>query len=988
MRLPFAALVSVVAADSYTSSLELSNNDFVYSGGAGTGDHDSVRSGSRGQQQTLATLKQSLQQGTEVQAIAFEFRYISGYGPAGQGQGSNFTLKVADSNVYSSQHFTEYSHDADSTNYSTPIPVTMDGLTLKSAGGETSKIEFVFDNNDRNVQLYMPLLLNVTCAPLPCVYEPPPIPKSNTTWQQIGPSNIGDSVAPYGGESGQLMDAASPFGNPNVIYAGGDKNGGSTGVLKSVDKGQHWFKASMFEARVRAFFIVDQDKNGDHVLCGTAGGLYETTDGGKSWTLLKDLTKWGVFNSFRNGTINGKPYILAGTEAGIANRPLHGGDWNVIPTPEGHSAYRSSYMSASDTHPNSVVGGCIWGVTPNTGVVHIATIINETAAVWKFWANATCASMAMDPNDPTHFIHTNNSRGLTTWETTDGGESWNQLLGDRGVYYVAIDRKGWIYSAAEAGAYRSRDKGKTWEAHFVRRVGRLTNETRDRVPHDYNRIILDFAGGMAFPSDQGLYFPNKNEDLLLYSANGDMNNNLALMHSVAMGEEPGLRYIVTALWDWSPVASWDGGAHWPSTNLSAGYIGEGGGAFGIGKSPYSLIIHHHNIGYSHKGGKDMVRWLIPNGASVGGTIFTRKAGSRSEPNGPLFALMNMGQPAWDTLFDRAIACTADEQQADLGVTTNHTCLARLDMGTQYKWYSGANYAVWNAAGSHHCVLCKLSGSPANWTYTNKVGAISYPTTKAQVQEPAVVDVALDEDEDEGKDAQDDRSEVCSKEALERARRQELGAEVEKPELLRAGLPTAGGGSQYIIKSPNFGANWTWTKLSVPGITLQVDPTDNTVLYGYDGNGIYRSHDQGDTWGPCEKGQGLEGRLGSLEIKDSQTMIRMRSGDVPLRTTDGGRSWQPLDSVAKFANCVTEAQYSWSGKTLVLHGLDRGAPGRGERAACVFVSRDDGETWIDETDDINTMNLGDGQWYEDTFYMSSYGQGIIAKVLEPAEQLLV
>ena len=61
------------------------------------------------------------------------------------------------------------------------------------------------------------------------------------------------------GEAGTLADAVSPASNPNLIYAGGQNNGASSGVLKSVDGGRHWTVASngMFGTRVEGLHIID-----------------------------------------------------------------------------------------------------------------------------------------------------------------------------------------------------------------------------------------------------------------------------------------------------------------------------------------------------------------------------------------------------------------------------------------------------------------------------------------------------------------------------------------------------------------------------------------------------------------------------------------------------------------------------------------------------------------------------------------------------------
>ena len=59
---------------------------------------------------------------------------------------------------------------------------------------------------------------------------------------------------------------------------------------------------------------------GVHVYCATPTGIYETTDGAASWTLVPETRSFGA-HTFRAGTIGGKPYILAGAAGGIANVP-------------------------------------------------------------------------------------------------------------------------------------------------------------------------------------------------------------------------------------------------------------------------------------------------------------------------------------------------------------------------------------------------------------------------------------------------------------------------------------------------------------------------------------------------------------------------------------------------------------------------------------------------------------------------------------------
>ena len=53
-------------------------------------------------------------------------------------------------------------------------------------------------------------------------------------------------------------------------------------------------------------------------------------------------------------------------------------------------------------------------------------------------------------------------------------------------------------------------------------------------------------------------------------------------------------------------------------------------------------------------------------------------------------------------------------------------------------------------------------------------------------------------------------------------------------------------------------------------------------------------------------------------------------------------------------------------------------GRQEYGTYVWKSTDDGNTWTDETGDLVTISLGAGVWYENDFYLTSGGEGILVK----------
>merc|ERR1719272_38803 len=221
---------------------------------------------------------------------------------------------------------------------------------------------------------------------------------------------------------------------------------------------------------------------------------------------------------------------------------------------------------------------------------------------------------------------TNNaSNGAHIYESWDGGQSYHSCLDRRGAVMISVDRRGWFYTGSEAGAFVNMHGGRnactngSWQVYYdVRREWRrsTTKINNTKSAHDYQRINIDFAGKVAFGSDQGMFIQPNGTGLEMYSANGDVNNNVIMHPAIAQGMDEGETCIVTALWDWSPVSS----------------------------------------------------WIAPRGGDVLPHAFEREAGSRSKPSGVVYAPAFMGAPPWVTLADKEVSCTSAQVVADLGVT--------------------------------------------------------------------------------------------------------------------------------------------------------------------------------------------------------------------------------------------------------------------------------------------------------------------------------
>ncbi len=199
-------------------------------------------------------------------------------------------------------------------------------------------------------------------------------------------------------------------------------------------------------------------------------------------------------------------------------------------------------------------------------------------------------------------------------------------------------------------------------------------------------------------------------------------------------------------------------------------------------------------------------------------------------------------------------------------------------------------------------------------------------------------------------------------------------------------------STYLVINRHFGAGqfnnsaggWVWGAALPPHLvdcSLTTSPVDGgAALYAVTSSCIATSTDEGATWSACWTG--LDGEpISGLVIKDASTMFVLRSKMVPLRTKDGGKSWSALHSFDAIAAVGFAFDMSWTGNTIVVHGLDTTAIAQGRKAPFVWRSTDDGDTFVDETDDVITNHPSGGSWFEGKYYLTSSGQGIMAKTLE-------
>ena len=155
--------------------------DLYLSGGAGVAAAPLlvIRSGGPGQHSTAAA-RLPLLPAITVNRLTFSYRYDTGYGSDKPQVSSNFSVRIAGQTAYSSPHYSDYRYGHNRSNYSLPVSVDVQGLDIVTPSSAISRLEFHFDNNDRNMQLLLPLELTVHCTGEvvngSCMPPPPPKP--------------------------------------------------------------------------------------------------------------------------------------------------------------------------------------------------------------------------------------------------------------------------------------------------------------------------------------------------------------------------------------------------------------------------------------------------------------------------------------------------------------------------------------------------------------------------------------------------------------------------------------------------------------------------------------------------------------------------------------------------------------------------------------------------------------------------------------------
>ncbi len=250
----------------------------------------------------------------------------------------------------------------------------------------------------------------------------------------------------------------------------------------------------------------------------TGGGVWKTTDGGRSWKNVSDGYFGGSIGAVAVSEWDPNVVYVGGGEKTVRGNVSHGdGVWKS--TDAGKSWRHvglgdSRHVPRLRIHPRdpdlvyAAVLGHLFGPSDMRGVYRSRNGGKSWERVLFVNADAGAVDLALDPVNP-RVLYASTWRvrrrpwtlesggpGSGLWKSTDGGDTWRELsrkpglpkgtLGIIGVSVSAADPQN-VYAIVEAdegGVFRSRDGGETWTK---------TNESRDLRQRAwyYTRIYAD-----------------------------------------------------------------------------------------------------------------------------------------------------------------------------------------------------------------------------------------------------------------------------------------------------------------------------------------------------------------------------------------------------------------------------------------------------------------------------------------------------------------
>jgi photosystem II stability/assembly factor-like uncharacterized protein len=349
--------------------------------------------------------------------------------------------------------------------------------------------------------------------------------------------------------------------------------------------GMKWREVGPYRGgRVAAVTGLAGDRN-TYYFGGTGGGVWKTTDGGRTWKNVSDGFFGGSIGAVAVSEWDPNVVYAGGGEVTVRGNVAHGDgmwkstdagrSWKSVGLADSRQIVRIRIHPRNPELVYAAVLGHVFGPNEMRGVYRTRDGGDHWERVLYAGDRVGAVDLAMDPTNPrvlyasmwnfkrTPYSLESGGPGSGIWKSTDGGDHWSELTrnpglpkGTIGINSVAVspsnpDNLYAIVEAAEGGLFRSRDGGKTWTKTSD------DPELRQRAWY-YSHVYAD-------PRDEeGVYAPNV--DFLHSKDGGKTLTKIRVPHgdNHDLWIDPGdpLRMIESN--DGGATISDDGGKTWTS----------------------------------------------------------------------------------------------------------------------------------------------------------------------------------------------------------------------------------------------------------------------------------------------------------------------------------------------------------------------------------------------------------------------------------------
>ena len=293
---------------------------------------------------------------------------------------------------------------------------------------------------------------------------------------------------------------------PSVVYAGTGSVFGSnytSGVWKSTDAGAHWQSAGLQDAGAIAWLLVDP-QDPDLVLAATRGidhrqggarGVFRSTDGGRTWTMvLNAQPESGA--TYLSWAIDDPRVIFATVTQtylapGVPSRSL-------FDHPRPTSLYKSSdegltWAKLKGRDQPELLGETAVAVGTHARRVYLLNRAglyrsDDVGASWSVATKTIYTSskqVLVDPRDP-DVVYT---MGTCVYRSTDGGRTLVAFKGapggdDPNQWWIDPTDPNHIVYGGDQGASVSLDGGQTWSSWYNQKTAEIEKiATDNRYPY-------------------------------------------------------------------------------------------------------------------------------------------------------------------------------------------------------------------------------------------------------------------------------------------------------------------------------------------------------------------------------------------------------------------------------------------------------------------------------------------------------------------------